>query len=96
VSSSIPHVRAQIARLHGTGYATTPVLLGDAGALVVAVIAVLLEPVLLLGGVAIVGLIVVQRITLVRPPRPAKVLGLRQMVLGFAVVGATAVGAWLL
>jgi len=39
---------------------------------------------------------VVQRITLARPPRPAKVLGLRQMVLGFGVVGATATSAWLL
>jgi hypothetical protein len=29
-------------------------------------------------------------------PRPARVLGLRQMILGFGVVGATAVGTWLL
>jgi len=39
---------------------------------------------------------VVQRITLARPPRPAKILGVRQMILGFTVVGATALGAWLL
>ena len=96
VASSIPHVRAQIARLHGRGYAATPGFLGDTSAIVVAAIAVFLEPALLLGAAAIVGLVVAQRITLARPPRPAKVLGVRQMALGFAVVGATALGAWLL
>ena len=59
-------------------------------------VALLLEPSLILGALAIVGLVVLQRVTLVRPPRPAKTLGLRQMVLGFAVVGATAVGVWVL
>ena len=58
--------------------------------------AVLLEPALIVGAAAIVGLVIIQRITLTRPPRPAKILGVRQMVLGFAVVGATAIGAWLL
>jgi hypothetical protein len=48
-----------------------------------------------MGAVAIVGLVVVQRITLIRPPRRAAVLGVRQMVLGFAVVGAAALGIWL-
>ena len=42
-----------------------------------------------------VGLVVIQRVTLVRPPRPARVLGVRQMVLGFGVVAATAAGTWL-
>jgi energy-converting hydrogenase Eha subunit B len=96
VASSIPHVRAQVARLHGRRYAATPGLVGDAGAVVLAAIGVLLEPALVLGAAAIVGLVVAQRITLIRPPRPARVLGVRQMVLGFAVVGATALGAWLL
>ena len=96
VASSVPHVRAQIARLHGRGYAAIPGFVGDASAIAVAALAILLEPALLLGAVAIVGLVVVQRITLLRPPRPARVLGLRQMVLGFGVVGAAAIGAWLL
>ena len=49
----------------------------------------------LLGAAAIVGLVVVQRVTLAQPPRPARVLGVRQMILGFAVVGVTTAGVWL-
>jgi hypothetical protein len=71
-------------------------LIGDPAALIVAVVAVWLDTSLILGAAAIVGLTIVQRITLARPPRPAKVLGVRQMVLGFTVVGLTALGVWLL
>ena len=95
VFSSIPHVRAQVRRIHGREAPPGAGLIGDVAALGTAVVAVLLEPSLLMGAVAIGGLIVVQRSTLARPPRPAKVLGVRQMALGFAVVGATAIGAWL-
>lgn len=94
--SSIPHVRAQVLRIHGREAPAVPTILGDLAALAAVLVAVLLEPSLALGAAAIVGLVVVQRVTLVRPPRPAKVLGVRQMTLGFAVVGATALGAWLL
>lgn len=96
VSSSIPHVRAQVRRIHGRQVAPMPGLVGDLAAIAAASLAVLLERNLVLGAASIVGLVVVQRITLTRPPRPAKVLGVRQMVLGFSVVGVTAVGAWLL
>ena len=95
VFSSIPHVRAQVQRIHGREVATRPGVIGDLAAVWTAALAVLLDASLVLGAAAIVVLIVVQRITLSRPPRPAKVLGIRQMALGFAVVGATAVGAWL-
>ena len=64
-------------------------------ALLAAGSAVVLDAELLLGALAIVGLVIVQRITLWRPPRPARILGVRQMALGFSVVGATAAGAWL-
>jgi hypothetical protein len=96
VLSSIPHVRAQVQRIHGREAPPVPGIVGDVAAVGAAVLAVVLEPALLLGAVAIGGLIVIQRITLARPPRPAKVLGVRQMVLGFAVVGLTALGAWTL
>lgn len=96
VASSVPHVRAQVARLRGRDHSPVAGLAGDTAAIVVSVLAVLLAPALLLGAVAIVVLVVVQRLTLARPPRPAKVLGVRQMALGFGVVAATAVGAWLL
>jgi len=96
ILSSIPHVRAQVLRLHRQDAPAVLTLVGDLAALGTALVAVLLEPTLILGALAIVGLIVVQRITLVRPPRPAKILGVRQMILGFTVVGATAAGVWLL
>ncbi len=96
VLSSIPHVRAQVLRIHGRDVPAAPTLIGDVAALATALVAVMLEPALVVGALAIVGLVVIQRITLARPPRPAKTLGVRQMVLGFAVVGATALGAWLL
>ena len=96
VFTSIPHVRAQVHRIHGRDALARTTLIGDLVALGTALLAVLLEPSLLLGAIAIVGLIAIQRVTLVLPPRPAKVLGLRQMILGFAVVGATALGSWVL
>jgi hypothetical protein len=96
VLSSIPHVRAQVHRLHDREAPTLPGVVGDLAAFGLAVTATLLEPTLFMGTLAIAGLIIIQRITLARPPRPAKILGIRQMILGFAVVGATAIGAWLL
>jgi hypothetical protein len=95
VISSIPHVRAQVQRIHGREAPSGPTRNGDLAALATASAAVLLEPAMLGGGVAVVGLVLVQRITLARPPRPAKVLGARQMMLGFTLVGLTVVGTWL-
>ena len=94
VFSSIPHVRAQVRRIHGREVAPGPGLVGDLAAVITALAAVLLERTLLLGAAAIVCLVLVQRVTLQRPPRPARILGVRQMVLGFSVVVATAIGAW--
>jgi hypothetical protein len=73
-----------------------PSAVGDLAAVSAAIVAAWVSPALVAGSLALVGLVVIQRATLLRPPRPARVLGLRQMILGFAVVGATAVGAWLL
>jgi hypothetical protein len=95
VFSSIPHVRTQVLRIHGRATAPGPSLLGDLAALIAGFVAFWLEPALGLGALALGGLIVIQRITLARPPRPARILGVRQMILGFALVGATAAGTWL-
>jgi hypothetical protein len=95
ILSSIPHVRAQVLRLHGKAPPPALTLAGDAAALLVAAGAVVLDGSLLLGALAVVGLVVIQRVTLVRPPRPARILGVRQMILGFGVVAATAAGTWL-
>ena len=96
VFSSIPHVRRQVLRIHDQPTKTMPSAAGDLAAVVAAIVAAWVSPALVAGSLALVGLVVIQRATLLRPPRPARVLGLRQMILGFAVVGATAVGAWLL
>jgi hypothetical protein len=96
VLSSIPHVRAQIDRIHGRPVPPLPGRVGDVAAISVAFAAVVLEPTLAVGALVIAGLVVVQRFTLARPPRPAKILGVRQMIMGFAVVGATAAGVWIL
>ena len=96
ILSSIPHVRAQVLRIHGREAQARPIILGDLAALSTALAAVLLEPTLVLGAASIGVLVAVQRVTLVRPPRPARVLGVRQMILGFGVVAATAMGVWLL
>jgi hypothetical protein len=95
VFSSIPHVRAQVSRIHGRPAPAVPSVVGDLAALIAAVAASWLDAALSVGALALVGVIVIQRVTLLRPPRPAKVLGVRQMILGFALVGATAAGSWL-
>jgi hypothetical protein len=95
IASSIPHVRAQVLRIHGHEAPPGLTVTGDAAALIVAAGAVVVDASLMLGALAVVGLVVIQRVTLVRPPRPARVLGVRQMVLGFGVVAATAAGTWL-
>jgi hypothetical protein len=90
--TSIPHVRAMIARLHGR---RQPIVLGAAGELAAAaavVAAACLDHSLIIGCAAVVLVIVIQRFTSHGPvPRPT-VLGARQMAMGFGVVVATAVG----
>lgn len=95
VVTSIPHVRDQIARLHGRSPAHRTNLLPDAAAGTLALVAVALDPSVLLGALAIGGVVVVQRLGARRPVPPPKVLGLRQMALGLAVVAACALGVHL-
>ena len=92
VATSIPHVRAQIARLHGRPSQSGPVGGGDLVALVLAAAAVGLDRRLAAGAVAIAAVIAAQRFAATQPvPRPM-VLGLRQMAMGFGVVLATSIG----
>lgn len=94
-TSSIPHVVAQVARLHGR---TTPArrsLVADVAALAVAALAAVLDHRAALGALAVVIVVAVQR-PLARTPVPAKTIGIRQSLLGLAVVLATALGFHLL
>lgn len=92
VVTSIPFVRAEIARLHGRPASSTGPLVADVAALTGAAIAVALDQALVAGALAVTAVVVVQRLGRRRPvPRPV-VLGLRQMALGFGVVLITALG----
>lgn len=95
VVASIPFVRTQVDRLH---HGTAPLGQSDAFQALGAVVGVsgaLADPQLLAGGIAVVVLAAAQTIWARRPVPPAKVLGITQMALGFAVVGIAAGGAHL-
>jgi len=90
--TSIPHVRNQIMKLHHRPTTALSTIGGDVGAIVVATMAVILDTRLAAGAGAIAAVIVFQRISERLPAKPPKVVGIRQMVIGFAVVAVTAVG----
>lgn len=94
-ATSIPHVRALIAQLHGRPASPGTLLGADAAAVAVVVLAVVVDSAVVPGAVAVVAVVLVQRL-LARTPVPATVVGIRQTVLGLVVVVATAVGTHLL
>jgi hypothetical protein len=92
VIASIPFVRVQIARLrHGSAAVWSSDAAQGAGILV-AVAAVVVDGSLVAGALAVLTLACLQLVWVRRPPVPAKVLGLRQLFLGLAVVGVAAAG----
>jgi YwiC-like protein len=92
--TSIPHVRARIAELHGRPVDAGRSQAADAVALLLAVGAVGLDSQLAAGAAAVLALVVLQRLTAHRPTDRAVVLGLRQMGFGFGLVVVTAMGVW--
>jgi hypothetical protein len=90
-TTAIPHVRAQIARLHHRLWSSRDLLVADAAAFSFAAVAAAADRAVAAGSVAVVGVVAFQRMTAAKPV-PAKVIGIRQSVLGLAVVAATAVG----
>ena len=92
VVTSIPYVRAQVARLHGRSTTAATGLVADGAALVTATAAAALDGQVLAGSVAVAVVVVAQRLEARRPVRRAVVLGLHQMALGLGVVTATALG----
>ncbi len=90
---AIPFIRTQIGRLHRGAVSTRSSDLFQLLALVVATIAAVVDPDVLLGSIAVVVIVVLHLVWVRRSPvPPAKVLGLRQMALGFVLVAATAAG----
>ena len=92
VVTSIPYVRAQIARLHSRPTSAAGGVIADAAALALALGAVAVDRPLLAGAATVAAVIVIQRLIARGPvPRPV-VLGMRQMAFGFGVVVAAALG----
>ena len=92
---SIPFVRVQIDRLRqGSGSTWLSTGAGLAGAAISGAAAVV-DGRLAAGAVAVTGLAVLHAIWLRQPPVAAKVLGLRQLVLGLALAAVTAFGVGL-
>lgn len=92
-TTAIPHVRAQIARLHGRPVSGRALRTADLAALAGAgIAAVAVDPALVPGALAVAGAVGLHRWEDRRPVPPAKVIGLRQMALGLAVVAITAAG----
>jgi hypothetical protein len=93
--TAIPHVRAQIARLHGHDAPARDLLLADGAAIVAVALAAVLEPAVTAGAIAVAAIVGVQRLTGRGAPVPAKVVGIRQTVFGLTLVVATAIGVHL-
>ena len=92
VLTSIPFVRTQIARLHNRPLDSGEATVGDLSALVAAVCAVWLDTRLIVGALAVLAVVILQRMSAQRPvPRPA-VIGMRQMAMGLGVVIFAALG----
>lgn len=92
--SSIPWVRDQVLRLHGRNSHDSERFHTDWIAGSIAILAIALAPATWLGGVAVAAVILTQRhwarVAATGVTTAAKVIGLRQMGLGLAVVAATA------
>jgi hypothetical protein len=88
--TSIPHVRVQVARLHRRGASSTA--RWDVAALTLAGCAVVLDTAVAAGAIAVAAVVVVQRVLDRGALPPAKIIGLRQLGLGLAVVAITAAG----
>lgn len=92
VVSAIPHVRGQIFRLHGRPSSASVTLVADFVAVAGAIGAVALDTALAAGAIAVVALVIAQRVIAAGPARRAPIIGAMQTVFGFAVVLATAIG----
>ena len=93
---AIPFIRTQILRLHRGAASTRSSDLFQLLALAIAAVAAIVEPDVLVGSIAVAAIIGLHLLWVRRSPvPPAKVLGLRQMALGFGLVIATAIGVGL-
>jgi YwiC-like protein len=90
--ASLPFVRLQLARAKRRPHRVAQSDAAQAAGLTLGAVAVVLDARLAAGLAALTLLAAVNVVAARRPPAPAVVLGVRQMLLGMAVVAATAVG----
>ena len=94
--AAIPTIRSQVLKLHGRPTKAVLPVAADLVALALVAATAIAEPALLAGAVAVAVAIVAQRALIAwAPTERAVVLGIRQTVMGLAVVIATAVGVGL-
>ena len=94
--AAIPTIRSQVLKLHGRPTKAVLPVAADLVALALVAATAIAEPALIAGAVAVAVAIVAQRALIAwAPTERAVVLGIRQTVMGLAVVIATAVGVGL-
>ena len=93
--ASIPFVRTLIARLHGRAASPATSDAAQAIGALVALAAIAVDAAVLAGAIAVLVVALVQVRWIRRPIPPVKVVGLRQMLIGLAVVAVTAAGVLL-
>lgn len=89
---AIPFVRAQIVRLRRGSGPTRGSDVAQLAGLAVGVVAVVADDRFAAGAIGLAVIALLHAVWLRRPPVPAKVLGLRQMALGLALVAVTSTG----
>ncbi|MHB1090092.1 MAG: YwiC-like family protein, partial [Ilumatobacteraceae bacterium] len=92
----IPFVRVQITRLRGINGSPRSSDVAQVAAIAIGVVAVATERQMLAGLLGLLTLAVLQLVWVRRVPLAPKVLGVRQMTLGIALVAVTAVGVLVL
>ncbi len=90
--ASVPFARGQVRRLRRGAQPVLVTDLAQLGGAVLAIGAWVVDADVLFGSIAVLAVVVAQLVWSRRPPRPAKVVGLRQLALGLLVVAATAIG----
>jgi len=89
---AIPFVRVQIGRLRGTSTNTESSEAAQFAAIAIGVVAVAVDRQMTAGLIGLLAIAILQLVWVRRTPLAAKVLGLRQMTIGIALVAVTAVG----
>ena len=93
---AIPFVRVQIGRLRGVSVNTGSSDVAQGASIAIGVVAVVMEYQMMTGLIGLLTVATLQLVWVRRTPLAAKVLGLRQMALGIALVAVTAVGVLLI